>query len=295
MSSVQQETITFQGSDGRSLCGDVFRGENPRIAIMISSGTGFPRGYYQPLATHLANLGAVVLTYDYRGIGESAEKDLAGSKVDLPDWARLDQAAAVDALEKEAAGLPITHIAHSVGGHLIGLMPNQARIKKHAFVNVGAGYFGHHHLKTAPLELYFWWIYGTFALLRWGYIKSAGGWRGAPLPPKMFRTWRRWSQKPGYFKGDLETGLRPHRFDQVKAPIRSWLFPDDSIATQKAAECILGFYPNAPQEIVWRKASDIGVRAIGHEGAFRAGREALWDEWWQWLVSDEGAEQPQGA
>ncbi|WP_310618525.1 alpha/beta hydrolase family protein [Flexibacterium corallicola] len=293
MKEIKPQTISFKAQDGWDLKGDLYRGHNPRIAIMISSGTGFPKEFYQAVATYLAGLGAVVLTYDYRGIGASAGPDLAGSDIDLPDWARLDQAAVVDALEVEAAGLPITHIAHSVGGHMVGLMPNHDRVKKHAFVSVGAGYFGAHHLKSIPSTLYFWWGMGAYSLLRHGYIKQIGGWRGSPLPPQVFRTWRRWSHNSSYFQDDLSGFLRPHEFDKVTAPIRSWLFPDDPIATEKSSKTIMDCYPNAQKSIVWRKASEVGVKHIGHEGAFRKGREALWDEWWQWLVKEEAVSQPE--
>lgn len=278
--------ITFAASDGWPLAGDLYRGDAPRVAVLISAGTGFPRQFYGDLAQYLAGQGAVVMTYDNRGIGGSAPDDLAASGIDYPDWGRLDLPAAIDALAKAAPGLPVTHVGHSVGGHFIGLAPNHGTLTRHAFLSVGTGYLGGHHLANWPMELYFWWGVGSYSLARHGYIAQTGGWKGAPLPPKLFRTWRRWSHRRAYFKPDIgaSAAMSPQFYDAVTAPIRSWVFPDDPIATLATARDLLSCYPSAPHEIVVRKPSEIGVTRIGHEGALRRGREKLWAEVWAWLA-----------
>lgn len=289
---VSTRTIHFVTSDGWQLEGDIYEGSNPKIAVLISAGTGFPRRFYHKLASYLAARGAVVLTYDYRGIGGSSAGELAVSDIDYPDWGRFDMPAAVDTLEAAAPDLPITHLAHSVGGHFIGLMDNHKKITRHAFVSIGTGYWGGHHLKNIPAELFFWWGVGTYSLLRYGYIKPVGGWQGEPLPPKLFKTWRRWSHRRGYFQPDFKTKLAPQHYDKVTAPIRSWIFPDDPIATPSAAADLLECYPAAPHDVVMRSPADIGVKRIGHEGAMRKGRDVLWAEFWDWLADGIKTENP---
>lgn len=280
------KNTTIKASDDFLLSATLHSASDPKVAILISAGTGFPKEFYYPVAQYLAGKGALVLTYDYRGIAASRSGELVKSDIDIPDWGKLDLAAAIDALEKQAKGLPITHLAHSVGGHLIGFPENHRKVKRHAFVSVGVGYWGHHHKSYWPLEFFFWWPFGQYNLLRYGYIKSGGLWKGESLPPQIFRTWRRWSMNSTYFKPELADRLKPHHFGDVDSPIRSWLFPDDPIATEKASQAVLDCLPGAPAEIVWRKPSQIGVGRIGHDGAFRKGREKLWDEWWEWLSSD---------
>lgn len=280
---IVKENQRIETSDGVTLAGDLFVGRDPRIAVMISAGTGFPRSFYRSFAEWLAGQGAIVLTYDYRGIADSRQGSLSGSEIEYWDWGRLDQTAVLDHLAEAAPGLPLTHVAHSVGGHFLGLMPNQDRIVRHAFVAIGSGYWGAHPPKRWPLEWYFWWGMGGYSLARWGYIRSAGGWTGEPLPPRVFRTWRRWAHRKDYFLGDLDGDLQPHHYGEVTSSIRSWLFTDDGIATPKAAEFIRKLYANADYSEVLRSPKEIGVKRIDHEAAFRTGREALWQEWWQWL------------
>lgn len=286
---IAPRTVRFAAADGWILEGDVYSGPNPRLGILVSAGTGFPHRVYRHLAAHLAARGAVVLCFDYRGIGGSRGSDAAFLTVDLPDWGKLDMPAAVDALAQAAPGLPLTHVAHSVGGHLVGLMPNHERLVRHGFLAVGTGYFGAHQLRNWPLEMYFWWGMGSWSLMRHGYIKPEGGWQGEPLPPRVFRTWRRWSQRRAYFRPDLEGPLAPQYFARVAAPIRSWIFSDDPIATRKSGCDLLGCYPNAPQDMALRSPASLGQKRIGHDGAFRPGREALWNELWDWLAESPSA------
>jgi predicted alpha/beta hydrolase len=285
--ATKREPISFKASDGVTLKGDLTIGKEQKLAVLISAGTGFPRHFYHPVATYLAERGAVVLTYDYRGIASSRSEELAQSKIEYPDWGRYDMVAAVEALAKAAPGLRKTHLAHSVGGHFLGVMSNHQAIVRHAFISVGTGYYGSHHLRNRALELYFWWGLGTYSLLRWGYLKPIGGWQGEALPPRLFRTWRKWSHRKSYFQPDYHTLLNPQHYNEVTAPIRSWIFSDDPIATPVAAQDLLGCYPNAPQSVQLRTPADIGVRRIGHEGAFRPGRDALWAECWDWLSQDD--------
>lgn len=263
----------------------------PTSAVMISSGTGFPKGFYNRVARRLAERGAAVLTYDYRGIAGSRPDDLAAMRMDYPDWGRFDMPAAAAALRTAAPDLPILHLAHSVGGHFVGFMPDPAVIARHAFVSVGTGYWARHHRSYNPAELFFWHGFGPWSLKRHGYVKGGGLWAGTDLPRGVFETWKRWCLTPGYFRDELNERLQPHAFEAVTAPIRSWIFTDDPIATPDTARELLTIYPSASSEVVVSRPTDHGVRRIGHEGAFRAGMEPLWDEIHGWLVAG-GAQRP---
>lgn len=269
--------------DGYPLSMRLVSAPEPTIAILVSSGTGFPKGFYDRFARHLAGRGAAVLTYDYRGIAGSRPQDLAALEMDYPDWGRFDMPAALNALIEAAPGLPVVHIGHSVGGHFLGFMPNQDRIARNAFVSVGTGYWGLHHRSYNPLELFFWLGFGPISLARHGYVKGGGLWAGTDLPRGVFETWKRWCLKRAYFSDELKTTLKPHAFGAVRSPIRSWIFTDDPIANPRTAPELLEVYPNAAAEIVLRAPGDYGVKRIGHEGAFRRGLEPLWDEMFDWL------------
>lgn len=282
MVDLVQRDFIKPAADGYPLSMRFVSAVQPEFAILISAGTGYPKGFYDRFAKWMAQHGAAVLTYDYRGIAGSRPKDLKRSDIDLPDWGRLDAPAALETLIEAAPNLPVTHVAHSVGGHLIGLMPNHEKISRHIFVSVGTGWWGGHLKSNLLLEFAFWWLLGPYSLLRHGYIKGSL-WGGTDLPPQVFKTWRRWSQHRPYFSNEFQTRLKPQHFQAVTAPIRSWLYTDDPIATPQAAQDLLSVYPNAPQTVTLLSPADLGLKRIGHDGSFRSGTVALWEEFLGWL------------
>ncbi len=94
------DDITFPAADGYMLGATLFlpRGAK-RHAVLINSATAVPRKIYRGFAGYLARRGCAVLTYDYRGIGNSRQKSLVGYnqpkslvgfKASMSDWAALD-------------------------------------------------------------------------------------------------------------------------------------------------------------------------------------------------------------
>lgn len=280
------ETITLAARDGYLLGGLIVRPEGrPRAGLLVTGGTGFKFSFYRPLAEDAATRGFLVLLFDPRGIGNSAPNDLAAMAMDYTDWGRLDAPAALDRLAEAAPGLPLGHVAHSVGGHFVGLWDNHALVKAHAFACVGSGYWRDHPPLAQLRELYFWHAYGPWSLRRHGFVARGGGWTGAPIPRGVFETWRRWCHRPRYLFDELGAPgtLEHHHYDEVAAPMRSWIYTDDPIANSKTAPVILDLYPNAPTEMIVRSPEDYGLRKIGHNGPFARGTEAPRGEILDWL------------
>lgn len=282
------DRITLSCADGIQLQARLFTGNDPIAAILVSSGTGFPQSFYDPIARYLSGRGAAVLTYDYRGIAAS-RGTWPDPAIDVPDWGRLDMNAAIRFLRQRYPDLPIVHIGHSVGGHLIGFASAHREIMRHALVCCGSGTWYKHWPSRWMLELYFWWWLGPLSIARTGEVRPKGGWRGSPLPRQVFRTWRRWSHQGGYYREELANGLAPNYFGEISGPIRSWIFKDDGIGTARAAKDILDCFPNARSGIISRQPADYGLVRLGHQGCFRPGCEAIWDEWWEWLVESHEA------
>lgn len=283
---VSEKEVRFSAADGFELAGTLLLPDQPRAAVLISAATGFPREFYLPFARLGAKQGAACLVYDYRGVGASAPSDLRSFKMDYPDWGRLDMAAALERLIAAASGVPAVHIANSAGGHLAGFMPNQDKIARHIFIGVGLGtWWTHRFPKQQFLDLFFWWIYGPLQLMRKGYIPAGGLWGGSTLPAGAFRTWRRWSHKGDYFRSELADRLKPHQFEEMKAPIISYVFSDDPLTTAESARTFLTFLPRAAKEIRVRRPADLGVKALGHQDLFRRKNEAAWSEIWTAVIN----------
>lgn len=263
------EAVRVPARDGFLLDALWVRPPAPRAALLVSTGTGYRKEYYLRFAKRAAARGFACLLFDWRGIGGSAPAEMAGFEVDYPDWGRLDFPAVIEELNRNSGtDGPCLHMGHSVGGHFIGFADNHDLIDAHAFVCVGSGYWGHHKWWYRPLALFFWHGWGAYSLNRHGYVKTGGGWTGQALPRGVFETWRRWCHQPDYYLEELGATLRPHYFDEVRGPVRSFIYTDDPIASPRTAEKILSAYANAAADIVVTPPSEHGLKAIGHGGPF---------------------------
>ena len=140
-SATTLEPLRFAARDGFSLAGDLYRPEGgARAVAIIASAMGVRRRLYAGFARFLAEAGIATLVFDYRGIGDSRAGSLRGFHARLSEWADLDLSAAVDELARRVPGMPLFWIGHSVGGQLMGLLPD-APIRRALFVGSQNGYW----------------------------------------------------------------------------------------------------------------------------------------------------------
>ena len=282
MSEIIEDQIRFPARDGYSLAGHVCAPRSPKAAVLISSGTGFPKEYYRRLARAGAERGFACLSYDYRGTAGSAPDDMAQCGFTIMDWARQDFPAALDRAEALAPDRPVFTLGHSVGGHLLGFADNALKPAAHAFICSGAGYWGAHDWRYRPVALSFWLVIGPLLLARRGYIASGGPWRGCALPAGVFKEWRRWAFKPRYF-GDEFDQLGPHHFDDLRAPIQSYGFTDDTLASDRSQRDLLALYSAADKTLIRLEPAEAGAEKVGHDGAFRASASDFHPRPFEWF------------
>jgi hypothetical protein len=124
------KTVHFDAVDGRSLTGSLFVPDGPPHAtLLVNSGTGIPRRFYARFAAHAADRGVAALTYDYRGVGDSAPASLRDDDARYRDWGQQDIPGAIDWLTRRFPGGPLYAVGHSTGGQQLGLAPNVNRVR----------------------------------------------------------------------------------------------------------------------------------------------------------------------
>jgi predicted alpha/beta hydrolase len=290
------EPVTVTAGDGRALAGLYCVSAAPHGALVVNGATGFPREFYLKFAYFCAARGYHTLLYDYRGMGASATLPLAAETARMSDWGLLDMPAALGWLAARCPGLPLVTLGHSVGGQLIGCMPNQSLGSAHVMIATSVGYWRWQRVPFRYVALAFWRIHGPLELRLRGYVPRGALWRGDALPPGVFLEWRRWCLSPRHFAPELVGDPRAGPFAAVRAPILASSFSDDPIATPRAVEALLAFYPNARVERRWTTPRAAGVRSIGHQGFFaERHRETLWRETLDWIEARARGPQPSGA
>lgn len=117
--------LRLPARDGFKLAATLYeprgRGEwGHETLVLISSATAVPRSYYDGFARFLAGRGFAVLTYDYRGIGESRPRSLRGFRAAMHRWGEEDLAGAIDWACHHVQPARLLSVGHSVGGQRLG-------------------------------------------------------------------------------------------------------------------------------------------------------------------------------
>ncbi|MCB9690265.1 MAG: alpha/beta fold hydrolase [Alphaproteobacteria bacterium] len=286
--------LAFSAQDGTALFGTLFRPESPVAALLVSSGTAIPRGFYKGFARRAAERGFVVLTYDYRGIGDSAPADLSGCTAVYREWGQLDMPAAIAALQAQAPGLPLVAVGHSTGGQQLGLAHNVGEVTAAAFIAVSTGYWRGMptRMKWVTWALWNVLVPGSGAVL--GYLPGSRMGLGEDLPIGVAAEWGDWCMQPDYLGAFLDgSGRRPCRdgrafgpahFGSATLPIRAVCFTDDPIATRENVPALQALYPSATFETEWIEPSSLGMREVGHLGFFRRSAASAWEPTLDWLM-----------
>jgi len=278
------QPLTLVARDGRELGGLLLQASAPRGALAVNGATGFRREFYLKFADYCAERGYHTLVYDYRGMGSSARRPLAAEDARMSDWGRLDMPAALAALAARFAPLPLATVGHSVGGQLIGCLPDPALACAHVMVATSTGYWRRQRVPFRYLALTLWKVYGPLMLALRGYVPRGRVWSGEALPRGVFLQWRKWCLDPAAFGPQLDADFRDSHYDEVRVPILALGFSDDPIATPAAVEALLASYRGARLERRWITPAEAGVRHIGHHGFFsERHRDTLWRAALDWL------------
>lgn len=204
---------------------------------------GVPRRVYRAFASYLAERGFPVLTFDYCGIAASRSALSVRPKTSIEDWARLDLPAAIEAAAEEQPGLPLVHLAHSVGGQILGLAPPEATDRYRDAVLV-ASQIGDWRIWPARWRLHIWFLWhvlipATTALL--GRFPASWFGMGETLPREAARQWARWDRQHDYLFAFEPPGI-PRRHSQLRLPLLAVSFEDDLYAPPRAVEGLLTHY-----------------------------------------------------
>lgn len=279
------QNLSFKTADNYRLAATLFRPAGPvRNAVLVNSATAVPRKIYRGFASYLAERGCAVLTYDYRGTGDSRPESLAGFSASMADWAALDVTAAV-AWMRSQFPVPLRYVGHSFGGQALGLLPNNTEVSRALFVAAQAGYWG---LMTPPEG------YRVYALMNFigkpltklvGYAPGKMG-LGEDLPKDVYLQWTRWVMSRRYYYDD-PTLTALANYPKYRGAVRALSFSDDPWATPPAVEVLCSGFTSTKPEIVTITPASAGAMKIGHFGFFRPEhRNSLWKDAADWLLAD---------
>lgn len=276
-----ESEIKILTSDNFSLAATEFIPEERRESvIIINAAMAVPRRFYSSYARHLSDL---VVTYDYRGIGDSRPPSLKGFQAKMRDWAELDIIEWVSSTYKPEK---LFLIGHSLGGQTAGLLSMSQQINGMVTLSAQSGYWG----LQPSLEKYRAWFVVTivFPLVSraFGYFPWSRLASGADLPKDIALEWASWCRSPDYIFGD-KTLDSLQNFRNFSAPILAYSFSDDVWGSQRSVDNMMARYIAADVERRHISPQAIGGEKIGHLGFFLPKAEGLWHEVDEWIEKQE--------
>ncbi|MBV4475458.1 alpha/beta hydrolase family protein [Pseudomonas botevensis] len=287
------EPFEEPAADGYLLGGFTWRHTLPdaqRPVVIINAATSVRCRHYSRFAAYLFGNGFDVITYDYRGIGESRPAVMKGLKASWSDWGALDFEAMLSRAQREFPGQSIDVVGHSFGGCAAGLAASGHLIRR--LLTVGAQFaywrdyaaehrwrmFGKWHVVMPLITLFC----GFFPGKRFGWLEDT--------PTGVVRDWStpaaRYERRPSGRALMEKTGVLP--FANVRAKALAISISDDPYGTIAAIERLLDYFSHAQKTHLRIEPQDIGEKEVGHFAFFRSAYQAtLWPIALTWLQTGE--------
>lgn len=285
--------LRIKAADGAILGGFVWQSAavGPaavRPVVIINTATSVRCRYYSRFAQFMFQHGFDVITYDYRGIGESRPASLRGFPASWVEWGRLDFDAVVRWAAREFEGQPIDVVAHSIGGFVIGLAPSNHLIRRVFTMGAQYAYWRDYAPGTRLKMVLKWHVVMPLLTAGLGYFPGLRlGWM-EDTPHGVVQDWSR--SRPRFEDTRRGPAQRAERaaivtqFRAMTAPILAFSVSDDPFGTIPAVERLLRYFTHSPRMHLRIRPDMIGVSEIGHFAFFHSRFEkTLWPIPLSWL------------
>lgn len=271
------KAISITTADQYKLSAHIFEPENPQQKIvLINSATGVRQQIYFSLAQYFSEHGFTVITYDYRGIGQSKPRKMKGFSASMKLWGNTDYRAVTEFIKIKFKGYRKFCLGHSVGALILGLNPDSVMFDEFIFVGTQNAFVGNLKLRTR-LEAYLGFGLAqplTTSLL--GYFPANWFGLGESLPAGSAFDWRTLILNKKSTNRLLEES--PDFSRELHQKVLVLWAEDDSWVTEKGVKSLLkNTYPNLKPFYRLIKTSESDQKEIGHINFFRSYNKKLWN------------------
>lgn len=266
--------LTLVTEDGYPLAATRYRARATlRGLVVIAPATGVRMRYYAAFAEFLASQGFEVLTWDWRGIGDSRhEAGLRDRRLTMRAWGERDLAAAIGWAARRDQSTPVLLVGHSFGGQALGLASNADRVARAVLVTAQHGWLGHWPARDRLLLRPLWHVVMPILATVLGRFPSSWFGFGEDLPSGVARDWARWGRRREHCGTWLGHG-------RLHIPMLVYSVSDDRLAPPAAVEALIRAYSQAPVRRRHLRPEELGLAALGHWGFFRLGMvPSVWAE-----------------
>ena len=259
--------VRITAGDGQVLQGTVYAPDVAQAWLLINSAMGVRRRFYRHLAEHLVGRGIGVVTYDYRGMGDSVLDEHNVRRVRLEHWGRKDFPAVLHWLRQQQDPRRLVVLGHSVGGQILGIQPEIRDVDALVGVASQSGHWRHWDGVERAKVFGLWYAAIPLLTRLSGNFPSSRLGLGQDIPSGVARQWAEWGRDPDYIRSRT-VGPQPQYHDEVRCRLRTYMAEGDHLASERAIRAWHDWFPNADRELVNLGVRNAAGRKIGHFGFF---------------------------
>jgi predicted alpha/beta hydrolase len=167
-------------------------------------------------------------------------------------------------------------IAHSLGGQWLAFHEEVGRIDRVTAVASGPGYWLDHPWPMLLRATVFWWMLGPLAARLAGYMPGRALGLGFDIPAGVYWEWRRLCLSPGYHRSEWGRIYPQPRLEEARFELTIIPIAGDMLIAPHMVRKLPAYYPHAQIAERLLEPAQLGLRAIGHGGAFMARNKACW-------------------
>ncbi|UQB68650.1 serine aminopeptidase domain-containing protein [Epilithonimonas zeae] len=271
------QSINILTEDNYSLSTHLFEPENSNgKLLLINSATGVKQQIYFSFAQFFSEQGFTVMTYDYRGIGQSKPDKMKGFEASMRIWGTKDYKAVTSYIKTSFPDCQKFCLGHSVGALLLGMNEDSALFDEFIFVGTQNAFVGNLKFKT-KIEAYLGFgIAQPLSTRLLGYFPANWFGLGESLPLGTAFDWRT------LILNKKSTNKLLEKVDDFSRNLTQKVFviraEDDVWLTEKGVKSLLeNTYPNLKPTYRIIKTSESEKGEIGHINFFRSYNKKLWN------------------
>jgi len=270
--------LEIQTAENRAIWVTHYEVPNPRSVVIISPALGMPQSQYKDFALFLTGHDYSVVSYDYVGFGLSLKGKLKDCKTDTRQLGELDGKTVIEFAKSTYPNLTLQWVGHSLGGQLLGIMPNANELSNAVTVASGTGYWLYNVPKVRRSIWFIWYVIAPLSTKILGYFPGKALGVVADLPPNVIDQWRRWCLHKDYAAGVEGPEIR-QRYANLKTPIKCFSFNDDHFLTKRNIESLHQQFTNSDVKYIDVCPEEVGLGFIGHLNWYKEKfKEKIWQE-----------------
>ncbi|HEX7905456.1 MAG TPA: alpha/beta fold hydrolase [Chitinophagaceae bacterium] len=278
------QTETIRTKDGRQITASIYKpGEEVKKVIVVAPSVELTQDYYYDLSVYLVENNIAVITFDFRGTGLSAPKQLKGFSANLEHWAQQDLDAVLRHAKNNFPKQELIFMGHGIGGEIIGLAAASQFISRIVLVNCALSCTRlrrwREKIWIVPMKEFVTivtWLYGYFPGKRLRMMKN--------LPKGVMDEWIQWCNN----ENGLFDDFSDYNYRKLQVSLLAFSFSDDWRSQQSGVRALLDHFTSASIQWYHIKPSQLNAEKIGHSGFFKTRfKKDLWCRMLQWIEDEK--------